>query len=214
MGQHPSKHHAPLTFAYVNDAADEEVVDDETLNENINVSDFVLANPHLYKLEMVCQNNCAERRKCPDDSSEASSKPKGHERTPSVIVATQVDQECEFCRQNKRLSLVRRDLAKDLAYIDETYYPDVIHYVTNDDVPDSELLGLDVEDDSETENENEENWSKLTIGEIAPGKTRSRRLTNPSLAVDLSGRSLVKLSPSIGYLNNLTKLNLYVGWAL
>jgi hypothetical protein len=70
----------------------------------------------------------------------------------------------------------------------------------------SELLQLEGEDDDEDKSKDQ--WSRLTIGDITPGKMRPRRLTGPSMAVDLSNRSLVKLSPSIGYLNNLTKLNL------
>ncbi|KAI8142467.1 hypothetical protein BJV82DRAFT_494868, partial [Fennellomyces sp. T-0311] len=123
-----------------------------------------------------------------------------------VVVATKVNEECEFCRQNKRLSLVRRDLAKDLAYIDETYYPDVSHYISNDD-------GDSLEDVLENElghreQDDRPGWAKLTIGEVTPGRNRPHRLTNASLSIDLSGRSLIKLSPSIGYLDCLTKLDL------
>jgi hypothetical protein len=100
--------------------------------------------------------------------------------------------------------LVKKDLADDLNYIDQTYYPDLIHYNSTISDP-MEIELLDYEKDTDI--------SRLTIGEATytPGgtmKRRPRRLTGPSMAVDLSNRSLVKLSPSIGYLDSLTKLNL------
>lgn len=221
MGQQTSKHHAPLTFGYVNrpdrshsDSQDPEPHDRDPLDDNDDaLNDFVLANPHLYRLEFTCQNNCGTKHKRQSTASSADEHPLGRSSTASrpesVIVATKVDQECKFCRQNKRLSLVRRDLAEDLAYIDETYYPDVIHYVPNDDVLESELLQMDAEDDDQQQPSHSDiNWAKLTIGDVTPGRSRPRRLTGASLAVDLSGRALIKLSPSIGYLDNLTKLNL------
>ncbi|ORY97661.1 hypothetical protein BCR43DRAFT_437760, partial [Syncephalastrum racemosum] len=67
---------------------------------------------------------------------------------------------------------------------------------------------MDAEDDQRQPSHSDINWAKLTIGDVTPGRTRPRRLTGASLAVDLSGRALIKLSPSIGYLDNLTKLNL------
>ncbi|KAI9491059.1 hypothetical protein BDB00DRAFT_835007 [Zychaea mexicana] len=204
MGANSSKQHAPLTFGYVN-RSEEEVADLQGLearnDDGTEQTDHVLANPHLYKLEMVCQNNCAAGQQ--QQERRRNSKLGNSSVPESVVVATKVDQECEFCRQSKRLSLVRRDLAKDLAYIDETYYPDVIHYSDNsnvlEDVLDNELGAQD----------GQPGWAKLTIGEVTPGRNRPHnRLTNTSLAIDLSGRSLIKLSPSIGYLDCLTKLDL------
>ncbi|KAI9313749.1 hypothetical protein BX666DRAFT_1863657, partial [Dichotomocladium elegans] len=49
---------------------------------------------------------------------------------------------------------------------------------------------------------------RLTLGEVAPAKVRSAQLANATVTVNLSNRSLIKLSPSIGYLDNLTKLDL------
>ncbi|KAI9267950.1 hypothetical protein BDA99DRAFT_504457 [Phascolomyces articulosus] len=203
MGQNSSKQHAPLTFGYVN-RSEEEIVDQDLEpvdNGDTNAqTDYVLANPHLYKLEMVCLNNCAavqQKRKSRNSKLRQSGVPE------SVVVATQVNEECEYCRQSKRLSLVRRDLAKDLAYIDETYYPDVMHYNDNGDVLE------DVLDNELGTQDDRPGWAKLTIGEVTPGRNRAHnRLTNASLSIDLSGRSLIKLSPSIGYLDCLTKLDL------
>ncbi|KAI8364264.1 hypothetical protein EDC96DRAFT_444350 [Choanephora cucurbitarum] len=122
------------------------------------------------------------------------------------MVVSLVNESCSTCKKQKRLSLVKKDLENDLEYIDQTYYPDVVHY-TEDDQMEEELAQL--------ENDTDANLSRLTIGEAtSPGGTiasrrRPRRLTGPSsMAVDLSHRSLVKLSPSIGYLSSLTKLNL------
>ncbi|KAI7850095.1 hypothetical protein BDC45DRAFT_447545 [Circinella umbellata] len=150
---------------------------------------------------MVCLNNCSasqQKRKNRNSKFRNSGVP------TSVVVATKVNEECEFCRQSKRLSLVRRDLAKDLAYIDETYYPNVIHYSDHGDVLENVL------DNELSTQDDQPGWAKLTIGEVTPGgRNRAHnRLKNPSLAIDLSGRSLIKLSPSIGYLDCLTKLDL------
>ncbi|KAG0169170.1 hypothetical protein DFQ30_003898, partial [Apophysomyces sp. BC1015] len=205
MGQHTSKYHAPLTFAYVNRTESEEGLMEQAFEGDKTVTDFVLANPHLYKLEIVCQNNCSASRKrlASNNNSDPESFPLTSE---SIVAATIIDEECKHCRQNKRLSLVRRDLEKDLAYIDETYYPDLVHYNSPGDSVENETVPPCAQDERAADDE--ENLDKLTVGEVAPRTQRPRRLTGPSMAVDLSGKSLVKLSPSIGYLDNLTKLNL------
>lgn len=246
MGQQQSmKAHAPLTFGYINNNPqdeDEMAEDEETYfsrdhrtggggsSSSPSSPDFVLDNPHLYQLASTCQH-CSS-------FTTTTSKP--------MIVAEQTNSPCTHCRQNKRLSLVRRDLASDLHYIDETYYPNIVHYeeeeeeehvldavmhnsaaaaitaatasnatthgivdhdtttavaVTENDTMSNLLLD---EDDTHTLRD-EEGWSRLTLGEITPSK---RLVSSPLLAVDLSGKSLIKLSSSIGYLDNLTKLDL------
>lgn len=192
MGQQSSREHAPLTFGYVNHAID----DSEDIIESLehidgNQKDFVLANPHLYQLQTIC-NKCNKMK------------------AVNEVVVSLTGESCSKCQKQKRLSLVRKDLAEDLEYIDQTYYPDLVHYNNNDnnaeqDPMEKELMQL--EKDNE---DGSQQWSRLTIGEVAPGgtKRKPRRLTGPSMAVDLSARSLVKLSPSIGYLDSLTKLNL------
>ncbi|KAI8080281.1 uncharacterized protein B0P05DRAFT_438202, partial [Gilbertella persicaria] len=87
---------------------------------------------------------------------------------------------------------LHQNLVHDLDYIDKTYYPDMIHYIKHD------------EEEGDTDTlKDEEGWSKLTIGEINP----KNRLVS-SLVIDVSNKSLFKLSSSIGHLNNLTKLDL------
>ncbi|GAA5805162.1 hypothetical protein HPULCUR_010675 [Helicostylum pulchrum] len=183
MGQHSSREHAPLTFGYVGQTSQDDI--NKCNQEYENRRDFVLANPHLYQLQSICK--------------QCNTVPKNE-----VIVSSVTGEPCSKCQRQKRLSLVRKDLQDDLEYIDQTYYPDLIHYNTKEtDTMEKELL--------EFEKESIEQFSKVTIGEaITPGRTsgRPRRLTGPSMAVDLSNRSLIKLSPSIGYLDNLTKLNL------
>ncbi|KAK4519914.1 uncharacterized protein ATC70_010158 [Mucor velutinosus] len=194
MGQQSSREHAPLTFGYVNHAHDEENGDIiESLQDmDTNQKDFVLANPHLYQLQSICH--------------ECNKLKAGNE-----VVVSLTGESCSKCQKQKRLSLVRKDLAEDLEYIDQTYYPDLVHYNTSEqqDPMEKELLQFE-KDDNEADNGSPQQWSRLTIGEVTPGgtKRRPRRLTGPSMAVDLSARSLVKLSPSIGYLDSLTKLNL------
>jgi hypothetical protein len=187
MGQTTSREHAPLTFGYVNDSVLD--IQDASLEElDQKQQDFVLANPHLYQLQAIC-------RECTPEIARGE------------VFVSSVNESCSVCKKRKRLSLVKKDLADDLDYIDQTYYPDLVHYSTTAmDPMESELLQLEGEDDDEDKSKDQ--WSRLTIGDITPGKMRPRRLTGPSMAVDLSNRSLVKLSPSIGYLNNLTKLNL------
>jgi DNA-binding TFAR19-related protein (PDSD5 family) len=193
MGQQSSREHAPLTFGYVNHAID----DNEDIIESLehidgNQKDFVLANPHLYQLQTIC-NKCNKMK------------------AVNEVVVSLTGESCSKCQKQKRLSLVRKDLAEDLEYIDQTYYPDLVHYNninnnnTEQDPMEKELMQF--EKDNE---DGSQQWSRLTIGEVTPGSTkrRPRRLTGPSMAVDLSARSLVKLSPSIGYLDSLTKLNL------
>ncbi|KAI9262010.1 hypothetical protein BY458DRAFT_534607 [Sporodiniella umbellata] len=112
------------------------------------------------------------------------------------MVVSFIGERCSICQGLKRLSLVRRDLAEDLEYIDQTYYPDLAHYMNEiKDPMETELLEL--------EGEEEEKWSKITMNQV----TSSRRtLLGPSMSVDLSNKKLIKLSPTIGYLDNLTKL--------
>ncbi|KAI9473945.1 MAG: hypothetical protein EXX96DRAFT_528947 [Benjaminiella poitrasii] len=204
MGQQASREHAPLTFGYVNQ---QKLNDDEDDNNDMNndeldheaQKDFVLANPHLYQLQTICDQ-------CQKLSNTSSSLP-----TTEVVVSL-VGESCTKCKKQKRLSLVRKDLAEDLEYIDQTYYPDLVHYNTTynnseqEDPMEQELLEFEKDVDTSQQ------WSRLTIGEATTTssgtKRRPRRLTGPSMAVDLSHRSLVKLSPSIGYLDSLTKLNL------
>lgn len=193
MGQQSSREHAPLTFGYVNHITENDIIEkyqdeQEELNQQFG-KDFVLANPHLYQLQALC-------KQCNSTKNE-------------VIVSTLIGESCNKCQKQKRLSLVRKDLAEDLNYIDQTYYPDLVHYNTTEEVTDpmeEELLEL------ENDETIQQQWSRLTIGEAThtPGGTRRRprRLTGPTMSVDLSNRSLIKLSPSIGYLDSLTNLNL------
>ncbi|KAI8987788.1 hypothetical protein BDF20DRAFT_952412 [Mycotypha africana] len=211
MGQQASREHAPLTFGYVNHANDDEtdtntIADDkDTDGRHISQeqNDFILANPHLYRLQAVC-----------DKCSKSSDSNGG-------VVVSILGEACPKCLQQKRLSIVKKDLADDLEYIDQTYYPDLVHYnYYNDDNGRTPAAARQQRPDPMEEeliqfekdaNTNQQQWSRLTIGEATtPGgtKRRPRRLTGPSMAVDLSDRSLVKLSPSIGYLDSLTKLNL------
>jgi hypothetical protein len=193
MGQQTSREHAPLTFGYVNRSLDEEndieaKLDEQGLDQD--QRDFVLANPHLYQLQTIC-TQCNRQSLSPK----------------SEFMVSLVEEACLKCQKQKRLSLVRKDLAEDLEYIDQTYYPDLVHY-TEQDPMEEELLQLEKDDNSL-----QQQWGRLTIGEVTtPGanatRRRPRRLTGPSMAVDLSHRSLIKLGPSIGYLDGLTKLNL------
>lgn len=192
MGQQSSREHAPLTFGYVNHAHQEDGDMIESLQDmDTNQKDFVLANPHLYQLQSICHE--CNKLKAVDG-----------------VVVSLTGESCSKCQKQKRLSLVRKDLAEDLEYIDQTYYPDLVHYNTSEqqDPMEKELMQFE-KDDTEADGGSQQ-WSRLTIGEVTPGgtKRRPRRLTGPSMAVDLSARSLVKLSPSIGYLDSLTKLNL------
>ncbi|KAL9537885.1 hypothetical protein MBANPS3_011377 [Mucor bainieri] len=196
MGQQSSREHAPLTFGYVNHAHDEEHGDIiESLQDlDTNQKDFVLANPHLYQLQSIC-HECNKLK------------------AVNEVVVSLTGESCSRCQKQKRLSLVRKDLAEDLEYIDQTYYPDLVHYNTSEqqDPMEKELLQFEKDDNEvDASSGTSQQWSRLTIGEVTPGgtKRRPRRLTGPSMAVDLSARSLVKLSPSIGYLDSLTKLNL------
>ena len=190
MGQQSSKSHAPLTFGYINpnqpippDDSDTALFEHylnskQTDRDRNHTPDFVLEHPHLYQLSFTCQH-------CTPQPSQ------------TTLVEKTTDTPCRSCRQNKRLSLVRRDLADDLNYIDETYYPNIVHYEEEDMASDTT---------SETEDEGE-GLSKLTIGQITPSIPK-RLVTSQQISVDLSGKSLIKLSSSIGYLDNLTKLDL------
>ncbi|KAI8349395.1 hypothetical protein BD560DRAFT_358576 [Blakeslea trispora] len=209
MGQHPSKAHASFTFGYINQEDLQET--DETTRPEFNhqqSSDFVLDHPHLYQLEPVCHH-------CSADSPVFNK---------AIAV---VDQSYTGCRQNKRLSLVRRNLANDLNYIDTTYYPNMPHYtnaVEALDVDSSSLSDQNASgsmgqhcssDEMVKENDggdtdtlrDEQGWSRLTMSEFTPS-TLQRLVSSPLLTIDLSGKSLIKLSSSIGYLHNLTKLNI------
>jgi hypothetical protein len=222
MGQQSSKSHAPLTFGYINHntqhqhrvaeeggTEDEAITFEQYLNNKeasrvrINTPDFVLDNPHLYKLEFTCQHCSPQQQKTTAAAA-------------SVVVAEQqVNTPCQQCsRKNKRLSLVRRDLASDLNYIDETYYPNIVHYYEEgqeenggeENGSSESYLDQLVEDDADTLRD-EVGWSKLTFGEVTPNLPK-RLASSSQLAVDLSGKSLIKLSSSIGYLDNLTKLDM------
>lgn len=185
MGQQTSREHAPLTFGYVNHSTETiERVDEST--EEFDQKDFVLENPHLYKLQALC-NQCNENR------------------NNQVVISSVINEACNQCKRLKRLSLVKKDLAEDLEYIDQTYYPDLVHYNANNSQEDP------MEQELREFQQQDQQWSRLTIGDaVTPGTNirRPRRLTGPSMDVDLSNKSLVKLSPSIGYLENLTRLNL------
>ncbi|CEP11940.1 hypothetical protein [Parasitella parasitica] len=204
MGQQQSNRaHELLTFGYVNSTRRESGNEGiESDNRERSLPDLVLDNPHLYRLESTCPH-CAFKTNYSVMAAEAQS--------------TQL---CRCGRQEKSFSLVRSDLANDLNYIDETYYPNIVHYEEKNDDDNDAVLNLpaatsasinaveDVEDDSimsdhdDTDTlRNEEGWSRLTLGEITPNSAPKRQL-------DLSGRSLIKLSSSIGHLDNLTKLDL------
>ncbi|KAG2195490.1 hypothetical protein INT47_012034 [Mucor saturninus] len=181
MGQQQSsKSQAPLTFGYINQRSSEEQVNFAQYVENgRDTPDFVRDNPHLYKLELTC-SHC--------------------NREPQVVVAEGVNTTCRDCNKNKRLSLVRHDLENDLNYIDETYYPNLVHYEEEEEEEERDDENIS----NEEEGDREEGWSALTMAQVSPPK----RLVSPQLSVDLSGKSLIKLSSSIGYLTNLTKLDL------
>ncbi|GAA5794776.1 hypothetical protein HPULCUR_000122 [Helicostylum pulchrum] len=197
MGQQQSsKSQAPLTFGYINHKPDTITIDEyDTGRDNSSNTDFVLDNPHLYKLEFTCR----------------------HCKPGSLIVAEQSKATCTICKKNKRLSLVRQNLANDLNYIDQTYYPNIVHYEEeeesesemqeSDDYEQEQDNNDDYDDDDDTDTlRDEEGWSKLTVAEVSPSP--KRLVSSPLVSVDLSGKSLIKLSSSIGYLNNLTKLDL------
>jgi hypothetical protein len=191
MGQAESVDHSPLTFGYVNatTSMDDGDIDDLDLKH----PDFVLDNPHLYQLQAVCQQ-------CSPNLSK------------SGVTVSSTNESCSVCKKRKRLSLVRKDLAEDLDYIDQTYYPDLVHYNTNTstnappDPMEDELMQIEEETKPEVE---ESHFSRLTIGDVSPN-LKARRLTNPAVVVNLSSKSIVKLSPSIGYLHTVNKLELYV----
>ncbi|KAI9032546.1 hypothetical protein CLU79DRAFT_726845 [Phycomyces nitens] len=188
MGQHGSKQHAPLTLGYL-DRTTTAITNPHPVEQP--TPDFVLDNPHLYKLELTCCCDSAEREKITNGSQAG--------------LADVASQECTLCHKNKRLSLVRKDLAKDLEYIDETYYPPEERSSTPDPIK------LDTEDHQDNDADpldsaGSEGLTKLTIGEATPDNKTA--LSKPSLSVDLSGRALVRLSPTVGYLQNLTKLNI------
>ncbi|ORZ19307.1 hypothetical protein BCR42DRAFT_409553 [Absidia repens] len=251
MGQRGSKHHSPLTFGYVNhsesppplppkDGVDTNDALTSSLTTQQMPPDYVLNHPELYKLELMCQ--CTSKLTMTSKDNNSSS-------NEEWIVATQ-QQECRTCRQNKRMSLVRNHLAKDLEYIDETYYAGVSHYESASNVHSTDTTMTPTEqqvhqassatgnfgannDDMDDGHEDDddhmnENWAKITVGEVASQSSRNASgsgvdgqgdisssigarmasAQSASFSLDLSERSLVKLSSGIGYLNNLTKLNL------
>ncbi|KAL0089191.1 hypothetical protein F4703DRAFT_1839794 [Phycomyces blakesleeanus] len=193
MGQHGSKQHAPLTLGYLDRTTNATITNPPPIEQP--APDFVLENPHLYKLEVACCCDTPER----DRNINIS-------QTGLAEVASQ---ECTVCQKNKRFSLVRKDLAKDLEYIDETYYP------PEENTAESDPIQLDTEHHQDDDNDESDpldssvsqGLTKLTIGEATPDN-KSTALSKPSLSVDLSGRALVRLSPTVGYLQNLTKLNI------
>ncbi|KAI8337442.1 hypothetical protein BC941DRAFT_452299 [Chlamydoabsidia padenii] len=265
MGQRTSKDHSPLTFGYVDHNQSPLLKDNDAIDTNSEPTvfmppDHVLNHPELYKLELICQCNSKSNttlqthkyNTSTDDSNDNDSINK-----EEWVVATQ-QQECRTCRQNKRMSLVRHHLAKDLEYIDETYYAGISHYEftstsnhttsgsglqqnrpslslslssssSNGDTADNNDYYDNDDDDDDDDDDNDninENWAKITVGEVTSQAARNTslpgggdnqgdasssicvRTQSTSFTLDLSGRSLVKLSSGIGYLSNLTKLNL------
>lgn len=268
MGQRASKLHSPLTFGYV-DHNQSSLLKDKVATDTISDTtvymppDHVLNHPELYKLELVCQ--CTSKSNATATSSIATTREpttltadvgdssnSNNNDDEEWIVATQ-QQECRTCRQNKRMSLIRHHLAKDLEYIDETYYAGISHYELTSSSNNNSESGLERNrpslsssslsssstnggttdyydnsdhDDDDNDEDIDENWAKITVGEVTSQTARNTSLPgggdnqgdastsigvrsqSTSFTLDLSGRSLVKLSSGIGYLSNLTKLNL------
>lgn len=176
MGQQTSKAHSELAFGYINQELNEQKENKENEEEQ---EDFVLANPHLYQLQTVCKQCNSKQGK--------------------MMIVSYIGERCSTCQGQKRLSLVRKDLAEDLEYIDQTYYPDLVHYNSAERDPmETELLEL-----VEEEQEDVEGWSTLTLNQVTPTR---RPLLGPLMSVDLSNKCLIKLSATIGYLDNLNKL--------
>jgi len=143
-----------LTFGYVNHAHQEDGDMIESLQDmDTNQKDFVLANPHLYQLQSIC-HECNKLK------------------AVNGVVVSLTGESCSKCQKQKRLSLVRKDLAEDLEYIDQTYYPDLVHYNTSEqqDPMEKELLQFE-KDDAEVDGGSQQ-WSRLTIGEVTPGVQR------------------------------------------
>ncbi|CEG74001.1 hypothetical protein RMATCC62417_09277 [Rhizopus microsporus] len=90
-------------------------------------------------------------------------------------------------------SILHRNLENDLNYIDQTYY-------NTEEEEDDEEDYTSIDDETYTLRD-EEGWSRLTAEQVMSHK----RMTS---FVDLSNQSLIKLSSSIAYLSNLTKLDL------
>ncbi|ORX56926.1 L domain-like protein [Hesseltinella vesiculosa] len=215
MGQTSStnKHHLPLTFGYVaskQQQQQQEPEEDHDPDQPLDsvLADHVLTHPELYRLELTCQCSHAD------------------DRGAEWIVATQ-KQTCRTCRQQKRMSLVRNNLARDLAYIDETYYEGLQPFAQDDGPADSVMDQPLEEDEDDDEAEVRAHWSKVTVGQVTSYSQRIFRSHNDglyrgqtslgarlaaahqsSLVLDLSDHRLVKLNRSIGYLGHLTKLNL------
>ncbi|KAG0748460.1 hypothetical protein G6F16_003396 [Rhizopus arrhizus] len=176
MGQQTSKAHSELAFGYINQELNEQKGNKENEEEQ---EDFVLANPHLYQLQTICKQCNSKQGK--------------------TMIVSYIGERCSTCQGQKRLSLVRKDLAEDLEYIDQTYYPDLVHYNSAERDPmETELLEL-----VEEEQEDVGGWSTLTLNQVTPTR---RALLGPSMSVDLSNKCLIKLSATIGYLDNLNKL--------
>ncbi|KAI9483201.1 MAG: hypothetical protein EXX96DRAFT_557266 [Benjaminiella poitrasii] len=189
MGQQSSKAQVPLTFGYISQpsSTDNDTFGDEeedtvslerevTVQHSLTAGDFILDHPHLYRLLESNLNYTSQSL------------------PPSPPLLSK-DASVVCCAQS---------LARDLSYIDETYYPDIAHFYEDDDTDNNQESTAE-DDDQNSLKENEKGLTKITI---YPSAIPKRLVNSPSLVIDLSGRSLIKLSSSIGYLENLTKLDL------
>ncbi|CAO3615352.1 unnamed protein product [Cunninghamella blakesleeana] len=226
MGQHPSKQHSPATFGYINSnnnnglntLKNETELVPETTTSSL---DQVLTHPELYRLEMLCE--CNYNSTAIDVSEYMSDNSKTRKA-------------CEKCKKLARLSIIQQNLAKELEYIDETYYSGENNYKLSlakdneedhdNDMNKSMIINNIMDDHHHDHDEHvDEGWSKITVGDVSSQTSRNAThqldghsntsigaklsAAQPSaLTLDLSNRSLVKLSYGIGYLTNLTKLNL------
>ncbi|ORZ04890.1 hypothetical protein BCR42DRAFT_496876 [Absidia repens] len=211
MGQRGSKQHDPLAFGYADYTQTpclEETADANTSPEHTNnnmLPDYVLNHPELYKLEIMC--------KCTHTTA-----PSHHRTTASIntdgngewIVAAE-HPDCPTCRQNKRRSFARQHLAKDLEYIDETYYADSKHYefgandtsnsISGESEPRTVSTTNHLEDyvystggnndntesfDDEVDETIDENWGKITVGD-ATSLTARRTVALPETSSHQGG---------------------------
>ncbi|KAI8059331.1 hypothetical protein BC940DRAFT_371945 [Gongronella butleri] len=167
MGQQTSKQHLPLTFGYVANGQHQQGHDEDGDVASLpggGLADHVLAHPEQYRLEITCQ--------CKLEMDRAGSE---------YVVATQ-KQTCATCRQYKRMSLVRHDLARDLAYIDETYYD----ASSSSSLSSSQALSLTSQlhhDDDHAHDDDDDvdiraHWSKITVQEVTT--SAQQRLPNPN----------------------------------
>ncbi|CAO3589505.1 unnamed protein product [Absidia cylindrospora] len=206
MGQRGSKQHSPLTFGYIDYTQTpypKEVTDANTSPEDTNndmLPDYVLNHPELYKLEIMCK--CTHTTTASHHRTTAST---NNNCNGEWIVAAE-HQECPTCRQNKRRSFVRHHLAKDLEYIDETYYADTKHYefvandtgssISGESEPRTASTTNDLEDydystggnsdniksiEDEADETINENWGKITVGEVT-SLTARRTATLPNVS--------------------------------